>query len=65
MNIKRKRIPPLPPIPDEITFTVRTTGGVRVVKVPKKHADEQVPGAPKGITFDLIHGAKITFREAP
>ena len=62
MNIKRKRVPPLPPIPDDITFTVRTPDSVRVVKVPKKHADEQVPGAPKGITFDLLHHAIVRFR---
>lgn len=52
----RKRVPPLPLVPDWIRMRVINNGMQIVLEVPKAHADKPVPFCPV-LTFDLMHGA--------
>lgn len=53
---------PTSPIPDPIVFTITRDGATRRVEVPKAHAQRAVPQFPV-LTFGMLHGARIVFRE--
>jgi hypothetical protein len=54
----RKRIPPLPRIPDLIRMRVIRHGLQTVIEVPKSQSAKPVPFCPV-LTFDMMHGASI------
>lgn len=55
---ERKRVPPLPLVPEWIRMRVINKGVQIVVEVPKAHAAKPVPFCPV-LTFDMMQASSI------